>query len=96
MGIDDCFVSAYDIGGLVSVSDREGVFEGSGGNSMFSYKGPVDAVDLGSGVYDGGGVDVFQSEGGDDEFHFNVQRVLSSRGTMNNGREFLRRSGFPF
>ena len=90
MSIDDCFILAYDIGGLVCVSDRERVFEGSGGNYMFSYKGPVDAVDLGSGVNDGGGIDVFHSEEGDNEFHFNVQRVLSSRGTMNNGGEFLR------
>ena len=81
---------------MICVSDWERVFEGSGGNPMFSYKGPIDAVDLGSGVNDCGGVDVFHSEGGDDEFHFNVQRVLSSGGTMNNSREFLRRSGFPF
>ena len=96
MGIDNCFISAYDIGGLVCVSDREGIFEGSGGNSVFSYEGPVNAVDLGSRVDDCGGVDVFHSEGGDDEFYFNIQRVLSSRGTMNYGREFLRQSGFPF
>ena len=95
MGIDDCFISAYDVGSLISVSDWERVFEGSGGDSVFLYEGPVDAVDLGSRVNDCGGVDVFHSEGGDDEFHFNVQRVLSSRGTMNNGREFLRRGGFP-
>ena len=95
MGIDNCFILAYDIGGLVCVSDRKRVFEGSGGNSVFSYKSPVNAVDLGSRVNDCGGVNIFHSEGGDDEFHFNVQRVLLSRGTMNNGREFLRRGGFP-
>ena len=96
MHIDDHFISAYDIGGLICVSNWKRVFEGSGGNSMFLYKCPVDAVDLGSRVNDCGGVDVFHSEGGNDEFHFNVQGVLSLRGTMNNGREFLRRSGFPF
>ena len=56
---------------------------------MFSYKGPVDAVDLGPRVNDCGGVNIFHSEGGDDEFHFNVQGVLSSRSTVNCGREFL-------
>ena len=63
---------------------------------MFSYKGPVYAVDLGSRVNDCGGVDVFHSKGGNDEFHFNVQRVLLSGGTMNGNGEFLRRSGSPF
>ena len=96
MRIDDRFISAYDIGGLICVSDRKRIFEGSGGNSVFLYKGPIDAVDLGSRVNDCSGVDVFHSEGGDDEFHFNVQRVPSLGSTMNNGREFLRRSGFPF
>ena len=96
MRIDDHFISAYDIGGLICVLDRKRVFEGSGGNSMFSYKGPVDAVDLGSRVNDCGGVNIFHSEGGDDEFHFNIQRVLSSGSTMNNGREFLHRSSLPF
>ena len=96
MSVQDGFISAKDIGGLVGVSDWERVFERSGGNSVFSYEGPVNTIDLGSGVDDCCGVDVFHSERGDDEFHFNVQRVLSSRGTMNNGREFLRRSGFPF
>ena len=96
MSVDDRFILAYDVGGLVCVSDWERVFEGSGGNSMFSYKGPVNAVDLGPRVNDCGGVDVFHSEGGDNEFHFNVQKVLSSGSTMNYGREFLHRSGFPF
>ena len=57
---------------------------------MFSYEGPVNAVDLGSGVDDCGGVNVFHSEGGNNEFHFNVQRILSSGSAMNDGREFLR------
>ena len=96
MSVDDRFISAYDIGSLVCVSDGKRVFEGSSGDSMLSYEGPIDAVDLGSRVNDCGGVDVFHSEGGNDEFHFNIQRILSSRGAMNNGREFLRRSGFPF
>ena len=96
MSIDDRFILAYDVGSLICVSDWERVFEGSGGDSMFSYEGPVNTVDLGSRVDDCSGVDIFHSERGDDEFHFNVQRVLSSRGTMNNGREFLRRGGFPF
>ena len=96
MGVDDCFILAYDVGSLICVSDWERVFEGSGGDSMFSYEGPVNTVNLSSRVDDCGGVDVFHSERGDDEFHFNVQRVLSSRGTMNNGREFLHRSGLPF
>ena len=96
MSIDDCFISAYDVGSLICVSDWEGVFEESGGDSVFSYEGPVNAVDLGSRVNDCSGVDVFHSEGGDDEFHFNVQRVLLSGSTMNYGREFLRRSSFPF
>ena len=90
MSIDDCFISAYDVGSLICVSDWERVFEGSGGDSVFSYEGPVDAVDLGSRVNDCGGVDIFHSEGGNDKFHFNVQRVLSSGSTMNCGREFLR------
>ena len=89
MSIDDRFISAYDVGSLICVSDWERVFEGSGGDSVFSYEGPVNAVDLGSRVNDCGGVDVFHSEGGDDEFHFNVQRVLSLGSTMNYGREFL-------
>ena len=89
MGIDDRFILAYDVGSLICVSDWERVFEGSGGDSVFSYEGPVDAVDLGSRVNDCGGVDVFHSEGGDDEFHFNVQGVLSSGSTMDGSREFL-------
>ena len=89
MSIDDHFISAYDVGGLVCVLDWERVFEGSGGDSMFSYEGPVNTVDLGPRVDDCGGVDIFHSERRDDEFHFNVQRVLSSGGTMNYGREFL-------
>ena len=96
MSIDNCFISAYDVGSLVCVSDWERVFEGSGGDSMFSYKGPVDAVDLGSRVNDCGGVNIFHSEGGNNEFHSNIQRVLLSGSTMNCGREFLRRSSFPF
>ena len=96
MSVDDRLISAYDVGSLICVSDGERVFEGSGGDSVFPYEGPVNAVDLSSRVDDCGGVDIFHSEGGDDEFHFNVQRVLSSRGTMNNGREVLRQSGFPF
>ena len=96
MSIDDRFIPAYDIGSLICVSDRKRVFEGSSGNSMFSYEGPVDAINLGSRVNDCGGVDVFHSERRDNEFHFNVQGVLSSGSTMNNGREFLRRSSFPF
>ena len=44
---------------------------------MFSYEGPVNTIDLGSRVNDCGGVNVFHSEGGDDKFHFNVQRILS-------------------
>ena len=48
LSIDDHFISAYDVGSLICVLDRERVFEGSGGNSVFSYEGPVDAVDLGS------------------------------------------------
>ena len=96
MCVQDCFISAYDVGGLVSVSDWEGVFERSGGDSMFSYEGPVNTIDLGSRVNDCSGVDVFHSERGDNEFHFNVQRVLSSGSTMNDGREFLCQSGFPF
>ena len=63
---------------------------------MLSYKGPVHTVDLGPRVNDCGGVNVFYSERGDDEFHFNIQRVLSSGGTMNGSREFLCRSSFPF
>ena len=35
---------------------------------MFSYKDPVYAVDLGSRIDDGSGVDIFHSEGGDNEF----------------------------
>ena len=96
MGIDDGFLSAYDVRGLVCVSNGERGFEGSGRDPMLSYESPVDAVDLGSRVNDCGGVDVFHSEGGNNEFHFNVQGILSLRGAMNNGREFLRRSGFPF
>ena len=96
MSVDDRFISAYDIGSLVCVSDGKRVFEGSSGDSMLSYKGPIDAVDLGSRVNDCGGVDVFHSEGGNDEFHFYVQRILSSGGVMNSSREFLRRGGFPF
>ena len=63
---------------------------------MFSYKGPIYAVDLGPRVNDCGAVDVFHSKRGNDEFHFYVQRVLSSGGTMNGDREFLCRSGSPF
>ena len=58
MSIDDCFISAYDVGSLVCVLDWERVFEESGGDSMFSYKGPVDAVDLGPRVHDCSGVNV--------------------------------------
>ena len=58
MSIDDCFILVYDVGSLVCVLDWERVFEESGGDSMFSYKGPVDAVDLGPRVNDCGGVDV--------------------------------------
>ena len=61
MGINDHFILADNVGGLVSVLDWEGVFEESGGDSMFSYKGPVYAIDLGSRVNDYGGVDVFHS-----------------------------------
>ena len=56
---------------------------------MFSYKGPVYTVDLGPRVNDCSGVNVFHSKRGNDEFHFNVQGVLSSRGTMNGNGEFL-------
>ena len=48
LNIQDCFISACDVGGLVGVSDWEGFFEKSGGDSMFSYEGPVDTIDLGS------------------------------------------------
>ena len=89
MRVQDGFVSAKDIGGLVSVSDWERVSERSGGNLVFSYEGPVDTIDLGSRVDDCCGVDVFHSERGDDEFHFNIQGVLSSGGAMNSSREFL-------
>ena len=47
MFIQDCFISAYDVGGLVGVSDWERVFEKFGGDAMFSYEGPVDTIDLG-------------------------------------------------
>ena len=96
MSVQDCFISAKDVGGLVGVSDWERVFERSGGDLMFLYESPVNTIDLGSRVNDCGGVDVFHSEREDDEFHFNVQGVLSSGSTMNGSREFLRRSSFPF
>ena len=63
---------------------------------MFSYKGPVYTVDLGPRVNDRSGVDVFHSKRRNDEFHFNVQGVLSSGGTMNGNGEFLCQSGSPF
>ena len=47
LSVNDCFISADNVGGLVSVSDWEGVLQGSGGDSMLSYKGPVNTVDLG-------------------------------------------------
>ena len=56
---------------------------------MLSYKSPVYTVVLGSRVNDGGGVDIFHSKRGNDEFHFNVQRVLSLGDTMNGSREVL-------
>ena len=96
LSVHYCFISAGNVGGLVSVSDWEGVLQESDGNSVFSYKGPVYTVDLGPRVNDHGGVDVFHSKRRDDEFHFYVQGVLSSRGTMNGNGEFLRRSGSPF
>ena len=63
---------------------------------MFLYKGPIYAVDLGPRVNDCGGVDVFHGKRGNNEFHFYVQRVLSSGDTMNGDGEFLRRSCSPF
>ena len=84
------------VGGLVSVLDGEGILKRSGGDSMFLYKCPIDTVDLGSRVNDCSGVDIFHSERGDNEFHFNVQRVLSSRSTKNGSGEFLRRNSSPF
>ena len=89
MSVQDCFILAKDIGGLVGVLDWERVFERSGGNLVFSYEGPVDTIDLGSRVDDCCGVDVFHSERGDTEFHFNIQGVLLSGGAMNSSREFL-------
>ena len=95
MGIDDCLISTDNVGGLVCVSDWEGVFQGSGGDLVFSYKGPVYTVDLGSRVNDCGGVDIVHSQRGNNEFHFNVQGILLLRGTMNGNGEFLRQSSSP-
>ena len=63
---------------------------------MFSYKDPVYAVDLGSRIDDGSGVDIFHSEGGDNEFQWYVQGVLLSVDTMDYYGEFLHQSGSPF
>ena len=68
LNIDNHLISTDNIGGLVHISDGEGVFQESGGDSVFSYKGPVYAVDLGSQINNGSGVNIFHSEGGDDEF----------------------------
>ena len=89
MSVQDGFISAKDIGGLVGISDWERVFERSGGNLVVSYEGPVNTIDLGSRVNDCCGVDVFHSERGDNEFHFNIQGVHSLGGAMNSSREFL-------
>ena len=83
------------MGGLVRVSDWEGGFQGSGGDLVFSYKGPVYTVDLGSRVNDRGDVDIVHSQRGNNEFHFNVQGILLSRGTMNGNGEFLHQSSSP-
>ena len=64
LSIYNRLISADNVGGLVCISDREGVLEGSGGDLMLSYKGPVYTVDLGSRVNDCGGVDVFHGERG--------------------------------
>ena len=90
LSVHYCFILADNVGGLVSVLDWEGVLQESGGNLVFSYEGPVYAVDLGPRVNDRGGVDVFHSKRRDNEFHFNVQRVLLSGGTMDGNGEFLR------
>ena len=63
---------------------------------MFLYKDPVYAVDLGSRIDDGSGVDIFHSEGGDNEFQWYVQGVLLSVDTMDYYGEFLHRSGSPY
>ena len=68
LNIDNHLISTDNVGGLVHILDGERVLQGSGGDSVFSYKGPVNAVDLGSQIDDGSGVDVFHSEGGDNEF----------------------------
>ena len=68
LNIDNCLISTDNVGGLVHISDVERVLQGSGQDSVFSYKGPVYVVDLGSQIDDGSGVDVFHSEGGDNEF----------------------------
>ena len=68
LNIDNRLISTDNVGGLVHILDEERVLQGSGGDSVFSYKGPVYAVDLGSQIDDGSGVDVFHSEGGDNEF----------------------------
>ena len=60
-----------------------------------SYKSPVYAVDLGSRVYDCSGVNIFHSKWEDDEFHFNVQGILSLRSAMNCNGDFLCRSSCP-
>ena len=66
------------------------------GDLVLLYEGPVYAVYLGSRVDNCGGVDVFHSESGYNEFHFNVQGILSLEGTMDCGGEFLCQSGSPF
>ena len=76
LDIDDCLISTDNIGGLVCISDGEGMFQWFSGDVVLSHESPVYAVDLSSGVYDCSGVNVFHSEWGDDEFHFNVQGIF--------------------
>ena len=96
LDIDGCLMLTSNVGGPVGVSNGEGVFQGFGGDFVLLYEGPVYTIDLGSRVDDYSGVTVFHSEGGNDEFHFNVQGILLSRGTTNGNGEFLHRGSSPF
>ena len=74
--IGDDLISAYDVGGLVSVVDGERIFEGNRGDFVAADEGPINTIDHGPGIYDGGGCDNVQCYWGDDDRDWNVQGLF--------------------